>query len=126
MTAPALLFAGLMVALAGLQIALAAGAPYGQVAWGGNHRVLPTTLRIGSILSLLLYALMGQVVLDRATLVDVFPDDVARIGVWVVSAYCLVGIAMNAISRSKSERLVMVPVATLLFVSSLLVALGPA
>ncbi|WP_425846025.1 hypothetical protein [Agrococcus sp. TSP3-2-1] len=45
--------------------------------------------------------------------------------VWVVVAYFVLGIAMNAISRSKPERWAMVPVAAVLAVLSLLIALAP-
>lgn len=120
----AMAFAGVLVLLAGFQLALAAGAPLGRLAWGGKHEVLPPPLRIGSVVSILLYALMALVVLSRANIVNVFPNNVATVGTWLVSAYCLVGIVMNAVSRSKPERIVMVPVASVLFASSLWIAIG--
>ena len=43
---------------------------------------------------------------------------------WVVFAYFVLGIPVNAISRSKPERYAMTPVVTILAVLSLLVALG--
>ena len=89
-------FSGLLLLLSVLQAALAAGAPLGHLAWGGQHRVLPPPLRVGSALSILVYALMALAVLSKAGVVDVMPDGVATIGTWAVSAYCLVGIAMNA------------------------------
>jgi len=117
-------FAGLLLALSFFQLALAAGAPLGHFAWGGKHRVLPPALRTGSVVSILLYALMALVVLAKAGTLSAVPEGVATIGTWVVVVYSLVGIAVNAISRSKPERLAMVPVATVLFVLSLFVALG--
>lgn len=117
-------FAGVLLLLGLFQVALAAGAPLGHLAWGGQHRVLSPPLRIGSLVSILLYALMAMVVLSKAAVVHIIPDGVATIGTWAVSAYCLVGIAMNALSRSKPERIAMVPVATLLFLLSLPVALA--
>ncbi|RYE87314.1 MAG: hypothetical protein EOP19_04585 [Hyphomicrobiales bacterium] len=121
---PAMAFAGLLVLLSLFQLALAAGAPLGHFAWGGKHRVLPSPLRLGSLVSILLYALMTVVVLSKAAVIDAVPDGVATIGTWAVAAYCLVGIAMNAISKSMPERFTMVPVATMLFLLSLSVALG--
>jgi hypothetical protein len=41
-----------------------------------------------------------------------------------ITAYFALGIALNAISRSRPERLVMTPVVLLLAVSCLLIALG--
>ena len=46
--------AGVCVLLGGLavfQALLALGAPLGAFAWGGQHRVLPTRLRVGSAVS---------------------------------------------------------------------------
>ncbi|WP_293901022.1 hypothetical protein [Phenylobacterium sp.] len=40
--------AGFCVAFAAFQVALALGAPYGDIAWGGSSPVLPPTLRYAS------------------------------------------------------------------------------
>ena len=50
----------LLAGLAVFQIALAAGAPLGHLAWGGKHRVLPKGLRIASALSVGLYVLFRR------------------------------------------------------------------
>ncbi|WP_413353896.1 hypothetical protein [Microbacterium sp. 1P06AB] len=110
--------------LAVFQIALALGAPLGRFAWGGQHRGLPAKLRIGSLVSLLIYALIAVLAWDRVRAIDVVPDVVAQVGMWVVFAYFVLGILMNAISRSKPERNTMVPVSILLAVLSLLIAMG--
>lgn len=110
--------------LAVFQLALALGAPLGRFAWGGQHRVLPGRLRIGSLVSILIYGIIAVLALDRVGLVDVVPDAVSTVGMWVVFAYFVIGIPLNAISRSKPERYVMTPVVTILAVLSLLVALS--
>ncbi|NUT57817.1 MAG: hypothetical protein HOQ00_03070 [Agromyces sp.] len=110
--------------LAVFQLALALGAPLGRFAWGGQHRVLPRRLRIGSLVSILIYGIIAVLALDRVGLVDVVPDAVSTVGMWVVFAYFVIGIPLNAISRSKPERYVMTPVVTILAVLSLLVALS--
>lgn len=120
----AVLLCVLLGALLIFQIALIAGAPIGHFAWGGQHRVLPARLRIGSAVSLVIYVFIGLLALDRAGAVDVFPDALSTIGMWVVVAYLTLGIALNAISRSKPERYTMVPVTVVLVALSLLVALG--
>jgi len=51
-------------------------------------------------------------------------DPVSTVGMWVVFAYVVLGIPLNAISRSKPERYTMTPVVAVLAVLSLLVALG--
>ena len=114
----------ILALLAVFQLALALGAPLGRFAWGGQHRVLPTRLRIGSLVSIVIYGLVAVLALDKVGLIDVVPDVVSDIGMWIVFAYFVLGIPLNAISRSKSERYTMTPVVAVLAVLSLLVALS--
>ena len=113
-----------LVALSAFQLALAVGAPWGHFAWGGQQRVLPTGLRIGSVVSILIYALITVIAWDRVGAINVFPDLFSGIAMWVIFGYFVLGIAMNAISRSKPERYTMVPVVVVLAALSLLIALG--
>jgi hypothetical protein len=117
-------FVALLSILAVFQLALAAGAPLGRLAWGGQNRVLPTRMRIGSVASVAVYALFAVVALDRSGLIDVLPDLVARIAMWVVFGYLVLSIVPNLLSKSPPERAVMVPVTAVLAVLALLVALG--
>jgi hypothetical protein len=113
----AVLVSVLLAALAVFQVALVAGAPVGRFAWGGRSDVLPTPLRVGSAVSVVLYALIAWLVwraVDR-------PDDG---WIWVITAYFVLGIVLNAISRSRPERLVMTPIVVVLAVSCLVIALG--
>lgn len=119
---PAIIAVVILALLAVFQLALAAGAPLGEYAWGGAQRVLPRKLRIGSVVSILIYALIAVVLLDRAGFIEAIPFEV--VGAWVVFAYFALGIVLNAISRSRKERWVMTPVVLVLAVLSLLVALG--
>jgi hypothetical protein len=114
----------ILAALAVFQLALALGAPIGRFAWGGQHRVLPTKLRIGSLVSIVIYAVIALLALDRSGAIDVVPDGVSTVGMWIVFAYFVLGIPLNAISRSKPERYTMTPIVTVLAALSLLVALG--
>lgn len=114
----------ILALLAVFQVALAAGVPWGYLAWGGQHRVLPPKLRVGSIISVVIYALIAFIVWERIGASSVLPDAVSHIAMWVVFAYFALGILMNAISRSKPERYTMTPLVTVLTVLALLVALG--
>jgi hypothetical protein len=114
----------ILAVLAVFQLALALGAPLGRFAWGGQHRVLPTKLRIGSLVSIVIYAVIALLALDRSGAIDVVPDGVSTVGMWIVFAYFVLGIPLNAISRSKPERYTMTPIVTVLAALSLLVALG--
>jgi hypothetical protein len=114
----------ILALLAAFQIALAAGAPWGRFAWGGQHRVLPRKLRIGSVVSIVIYALIAFIAWERTGVTSVLPDAVAQVAMWVVFAYFVIGVLMNAISRSKPERYTMTPVVLVLAVLSLLIAMG--
>ena len=105
----------LLGALAVFQAFLALGAPLGRFAWGGQHVVLPTRLRVGSALSIAVYALLAATVLACAGVLPTdVPDGVLRAAAWVVASYFFLGIGMNLASRSKPERAVMTPVVALL------------
>ena len=110
--------------LALFQLALILGAPIGKYAWGGSHRVLPTKLRIGSSISIGLYAIFGLIILHRAGVIAVINNDmVISVSAWIITAYFFIGVLMNGISRSMHERSLMTPVALLLAILSLLIAL---
>ncbi|WP_269304760.1 hypothetical protein [Aeromicrobium sp. HA] len=112
-----------LAALAVFQVALALGAPIGRFAWGGQHEVLPTRLRIGSAVSVVLYAAIGAILLARAGAISIgLSDRVVEIAAWVVTGYFVLGILMNAISRSRPERLVMTPTCAVLAALSAVVA----
>jgi len=114
----------LLAALAIFQLALALGAPIGRFAWGGQHRVLPARLRIGSVVAILIYSLIALIAWDRTGAIDVFPELFSIVAMWVVFAYFALGIFLNAISRSKPERYVMVPVTIVLTVLSFFLAIS--
>jgi hypothetical protein len=114
----------LLAALAVFQVALIAGAPLGRYAWGGQHEVLPTRLRIGSAISVLIYAWIAAVIAYSVTLLDIPAGErLADPGIWIVTAYFAVDVPLNLASRSRPERLVMTPVVLILFVCCLLIAL---
>ncbi|HWL00744.1 MAG TPA: hypothetical protein VNQ52_00065 [Microbacteriaceae bacterium] len=121
----AIVFVVLLGLLVLFQLALALGAPWGRFAWGGQHAgVLPTGYRIGSVVGILVYGLIGTIALDRAGLVAWYPAGFSQVAMWVVFGVLALGVLMNAISRSKPERYVMTPVALALAVLALMIALG--
>jgi hypothetical protein len=107
------------------QLALAFGAPWGRFAWGGQHPgVLPARLRIGSAVSVLVYAVIALLAFDLAGVIDLVPTAVAQVGMWIVFGFFVLGTIMNAISRSKAERYAATPIAFVLAVLTLVIALG--
>jgi len=115
----------LLAGLAVLQAALVAGLPLGRFAWGGRHEILPANLRIGSVVSIALYALFALIVLQAATVANLLPGQGwVTVAVRVLAGYFVLGTVMNAASRSRPERLVMTPVALALAGCCLIVAIG--
>jgi uncharacterized membrane protein SirB2 len=124
-TTAAIIFTIFMAALAVFQMALVLGAPLGRFAWGGQHRVLPSGLRIGSLVAIALYALFSAVLMMRAGLAPAWPDaSWLHPATWAVTAYMGLGVVVNAISRSRPERLTMTPLVAVLLVLTLVVALA--
>ncbi|WP_091330050.1 hypothetical protein [Geodermatophilus ruber] len=124
-TAAAVLVCLVLGALAVFQAFLVLGAPLGRFAWGGQHRVLPVALRIGSVVSIVIYALIAGVVLARADLVSPgVSEAILRTATWVVTGYFFLGIGLNLASRSRPERAVMTPTVALLCALCAVVALG--
>ena len=91
----------------------------GRFVWGGQHEVLPPGLRIGSALSVVLYAGMAAALMARSA----GREGALVVIVWVLVGYFTLGIVVNSVSRSSSERSVMTPACTVLAGCSLLVAL---
>lgn len=73
---------------------------------------------------MLVYGLIAVVLLDRVGRTDLLPDGLVTIAAWVVTGYFTLGIAMNAISRSRPERLTMTPTCLVLAACSAVIALS--
>ena len=61
-----------------IQLALVFGAPLGRFAWGGQHRVLPARLRVGSAVSILIYAVIALIAWDRVGAINLFGEPFPR------------------------------------------------
>jgi hypothetical protein len=114
----------LLALLAAFQVALAAGAPLGRLAWGGQQRILPTRQRVGSVASVAVYALIALIALDRSGQIDLVPETVSRLAMWIVFGFLALSIVPNLLSKSTVERAVMVPVSVVLALFALLVAVS--
>ena len=113
-----------LAGLAAFQAALLSGAPLGRIAWGGQYDVLPARLKVGSAVSIVLYAVFGYVALAEADLVPPLGgESVISTAAWVLTGYFALGVLLNAMSRSTPERAVMTPVALFLAAAYLVLAL---
>lgn len=123
-TLGAVVFAVVAGGVVAFQLALALGAPWGAYAMGGAFPGrFPPPLRFAAVVQAVAIGLLAVVVLSDAGLV--LPD--LAVGfpwlVWIPVAVSALAVVLNSISRSAGERRIWVPVAMLLLVSSLIVAL---
>lgn len=122
----AILAATGFVGIAIFQAALAFGAPFGIAAWGGTHPGrLPSRLRVASAFACGFWLLAALTVLERGgSAVVSLPSGLARWGTWALVVLLPVGALLNFASRSRWERFVWGPLALVLGVLCLVVALG--
>ncbi len=116
----------MFLVLGAFQLGLAVGMPWGRAAWGGKvSGRLPPRLRIGSAVSIVVYAISAVLVLDGAgmPIIDV-PAAVSQWGAWLVLVLLAVGALMNAASSSPYERFGWAPFAAALALLCTIVALG--
>lgn len=98
--------AGILGVAAGFQAGLAAGAPWGAAAYGGGHPgVLPVPLRRTSAAAAVVYSGLAYVVAS-----DALAPPVQRRAFATLSGVFAVGAVLNAMSRSRVERLIWTPV----------------
>jgi hypothetical protein len=120
----AIVFAIAAAAVATFQVALALGAPWGAYAMGGAvPGRFPSALRVAALIQGVLIGGLALVVLATAGLALPGLAEAAPLLIWAVVAVAAIALVMNAISRSPGERRIWTPVAAVLLVSSLVVAL---
>ncbi len=121
----AIIFCALTSVVVVFQLALAAGAPWGQVAMGGKYPGrFPRQLRIAAVVQALVLVGLGAVVLTRAGLI--FPQWFAAstMLIWGVVAFSALSLVLNLITPSKWERIIWAPVAAVMLLCSVTVAMS--
>jgi hypothetical protein len=104
------------------QVALAAGAPWGEHAMGGAFPgQFPPVLRIAALIQAALLVGTAVVVLARAALLAVWTQ-ASRSLIWVVVGFSAVSFVLNLATPSAGERAIWAPVAFLLLLTSGVVA----
>lgn len=118
-------FTALISVVAAFQLALALGTPWGGFAMGGAYPgALPPPMRVAAIVQIAALALAAAVVLSRAGLVLPAWRPASRPLTWVIVVLLGVSTILNLITPSALERLIWAPVAVVLFLSALRVALS--
>jgi hypothetical protein len=121
----AAVFAAGTLVVIGFQLALAAGVPWGAYAMGGAlPGRMPAPMRVAAVVQALVLAALALVVLSAAGLV--LPGLVGGWPwlAWVPVVVSALAVVLNAATRSVGERRLWLPVAVVLLLCSLGVALG--
>ncbi len=106
------------------QIALAAGVPWGEFAMGGAFPgQFPPELRVAAVLQAGILAALAFVVLARAGITLPRWSRTSRWLIWVVVAFSAVSLVLNTITPSAGERAIWAPVALIMLICSVIVAI---
>ena len=108
------------------QIALVAGAPWGEYTMGGQNKgTLPTQLRVGAAVSaVIMLAHAGHYLAQAGVLPQLLDPSWNTVVNWIWFGFTVAGLIMNSISRSKKERNTWVPVLLVSTICTLLVAMN--
>lgn len=107
------------------QVALAAGMPWGNLAMGGRYPgKFPPGMRVGAVIQAALLAFLAMIVLSNAGVAFPGLSTLSNLLIWVAVAISAISLVMNLITPSKWERILWAPVALVMTVSSLIVALS--
>jgi hypothetical protein len=110
-----------LTALLVFQAALAAGAPLGDAAWGGEHAHLTTGERVGSAISVCFYLAAILVVHGRAAGRE---ERRYRWGIWALTVILAMAGVVNLASDSRWENFLLAPAAVVLAALCVVVARG--
>ena len=112
---------GIMIVFQSL---LVLGLPLGHLAYGGQQKKLPVKFRVLSVVAVGVFILASLVVLERVSLIEVINNPgVTSVIIWVLAVYFTLGVLMNAISRSKWEKIIMTPMAFVMAVCCTIIAI---
>lgn len=107
------------------QLALALGAPWGEVTLGGRYPgKLPAKIRVAALAQIVVMLGFALIVLVRAGIILSAWDAVGRIGIWFVVGFFVLGTLANVSTPSKKERLLWGPVNVLMLIVTVIIALS--
>ena len=115
-----------LVGVALFQLVLASGAAWGRAAWGGSQTSLSPALRIGSALAAALLVAAALIILGRVGYwAPQGWSGLFQWGAWVLVPLLALSALANFASKSRWEKAILGPLALLLLMLCLAVALGP-
>ncbi len=114
------LFTGMSV----FQLLLVLGLPFGRLAYGGKYEKLPSKMKITSLIGIIIFIFASLSVLERADIIIIFNNPMfVTVFVWIIAVYLAFNTLMNAISKSKWEKLIMTPISLTLAICCFIVVI---
>lgn len=121
--AAAVIYALATLVVVGFQLALAAGAPWGEYAMGGRITGrFPPPMRVAAVVQAVVLLILALVVLDKGGIVALGWTAALPWLAWVPVVVSVLSAVMNAATRSRVERRLWLPVAIVMLLSSIVVA----
>ena len=112
------LFTGMSV----FQLLLVLGLPLGRLAYGGKYEKLPSKMKITSLIGIVIFIFASLSVLERAKIITLFNNLMfVTVFIWIIAVYLAFNTLMNAISKSKWEKLIMTPISLTLTICCFIV-----
>ena len=106
------------------QIALASGAPWGELAMGGRFPGrFPPAMRVAALAQAFVLVALAAVVLSEAGIALPHLRGLSAVGIWAVVVISGVSLVLNTMTPSRRERILWAPVALVMTATSLVVAL---
>ena len=122
---PVIAFIVAVIPIVILQTGLILGAPWGKLAMGGKFGdIFPLKLRVSAAiqLSVILFSLLIVLVRGEVLLGEYLK--ISSVAIWFVVTLYFVSAILNIMTSSKYERILGIPTALTMCVSSLFLALG--
>jgi hypothetical protein len=108
-----------------LQLLLAAGLLPITMAWGGQQSTLTASLRLASLIAVVILGSFIYVIRRRAGLIGKPPASTFnKILAWIVTGFLALNTLGNLTSQSRAEMLVFTPITFLLVVACLVVSIS--
>ncbi|WP_440272494.1 hypothetical protein [Ferdinandcohnia sp. SAFN-114] len=113
------------LAAAILYVLLALGLPYGDLAMGGQYKIMPKQMRIACLISVLIQLIAIMFILQVGQIISISLIAPFAKGVcYFFAFYLFLNTVMNAFSKSKKERLVMTPLSLITGLCFLITAMN--
>ena len=93
-----------------LYVLLVFGLPYGEYAMGGKYKVAPKRMRAVYAISIVIQLFAIMVLLQTGRVISIgFLEGIATGACYVFAVYLSLNTVMNAVSKSRKEKIVMTP-----------------